>query len=184
MSESHSSPETGGTAEETDLLMRSNKRIKGNEVSNEIDKGETNAFPVITTREVLSYKDKLLGYNGDGYVFSDEEGDVLDEMSEDEDEVEEYYGDALKEKQAKVDWPIIPLRNDERRSLRSPWKKSLIINLLGKRISFKFLLAKLYKLWCGIQFKIVDLHNDHYLVKLKEKKDADFIIQGGPWVIA
>lgn len=147
MNEGNPISANGGTTEEDDLLLRSSKRMKEGD---SLDGGGTNEitmyFLIISKREVLSYKDRLLGYNGDGYVFSEEEEDDADNMEDSDDETEEYFGEALKEKQSKVDWPIIPLPNEERRQLCSPWKKSLIINVLGKRISFKFLLAKLYRL--------------------------------------
>lgn len=130
----------------------------------------------------MSYRDKLLGFNGKKFSEWDTLSDQGDLPKDDMDE--EFDEEAYRTKQAKVDWPIIPVTNQERRVMYAPWKNKVIINLLGKRVSFRFLLARLSKIWMGIQFKIVDIPNDHYMVKFYNEKDYDFVLEEGPWVIA
>lgn len=135
------------------------------------------------TRTVtLSYRDKLLGYNGCGQAFEEDP----EEFAKDQEFVygDDYIGEALKEKQSKVSWPIILISGEERSQLCNLWKRTLIINLLGKTVNFRFLQARLNKLWSGCQFYLVDIPNNHYLVRFADDKDYEHVLQDGPWVIA
>lgn len=65
-----------------------------------------------------------------------------------------------------------------------PWKWTLVINLLGRIVSFRFLQARLNKPWSGCQYQLVDILNDHYLVSFANDEDYNHVLQDGPWVIA
>ena len=51
-------------------------------------------------------------------------------------------------------------------------KRTVIIRLLGKRISYKTLCAKIEDLWRPSHgYKITDLDNEYYLVRFDNKED-------------
>lgn len=155
-------PPSGISSEEHDLLARSNKKIKANAIQDAnmddsmADGGdiasveEPPVSPAVTPpqRSALSYRDRLLGFNGDGYEMDDSDEDEWD--SDMEIDSDEYTGEALKAKQAKVSWPILPMTGEERKNLCKYWKNTLIINLLGKKLGFRFFLARLERLWSNI----------------------------------
>ncbi|OMO90964.1 reverse transcriptase [Corchorus capsularis] len=73
---------------------------------------------------------------------------------------------------------------DEKRLLRKPWRKSLIVKLLGKVLGFKALSAKIKTLWqIKGKYKIIDLGNDYFLFKFQHKSDYTHALDGGPWII-
>ena len=77
---------------------------------------------------------------------------------------------------------IISIEEEER--LNKSWKKTLIIKLLGKKISFRALESKLYQFWAreGI-LEIIDLSNNYYMVKFSSYYDYDFALTSGPQLI-
>lgn len=75
---------------------------------------------------------------------------------------------------------IIPSRAEERR-LRWPWKKTLIIKILGKRISFGFLKKKIDSIWVNVgTVQLFDLGNEFFLAKFSALEDYEFELTRGP----
>ena len=65
-----------------------------------------------------------------------------------------------------------------------PWKKTLIIKLLGRKVGFCMLETKLFQLWIrdGVM-EITDLTNDYYLVKFSAYLDYEFAFTIRLWLI-
>lgn len=60
----------------------------------------------------------------------------------------------------------ICLSKEENNHLCSPWKHSLIIKLLGKRITYQYLHEKLVPLWQVIEsFPLIDLGLNFFIAK-------------------
>ena len=60
---------------------------------------------------------------------------------------------------------IVTLTQEENKELCRPWKSSLIIKLLGKRLGMKFLKLRIQKMWVlRGSFEFLDMENDYYLV--------------------
>ncbi|KAF7811990.1 ribonuclease H [Senna tora] len=107
--------------------------------------------------------------------------------SSSEDELEEPYEEGQNgitvEKDA-FDRLNFTLNDREWRRLNRPFRKSLIIKLLGKTVGFKFLLRKVNQLWGRTdEVELVDLGNDYFLAKFDTYTDQDFALTGGPWII-
>ena len=61
--------------------------------------------------------------------------------------------------------PIIPMFVVKRKEWCKPWKNALIVNLVGKKIRFKFLKNKLEKLWVlRASMELIDMGNNYYVV--------------------
>ncbi|KAJ1381927.1 hypothetical protein SESBI_44715 [Sesbania bispinosa] len=86
-------------------------------------------------RKVVSYKDICLGEDKDA---SDED---TSESEEDDQEMEEDK-DSSDEETA-----IVKISKEERKEACKPWKNSVIVKLLGRRVGLKFLHLRLLKPW-------------------------------------
>ncbi|XP_052113885.1 uncharacterized protein LOC127744992 [Arachis duranensis] len=67
---------------------------------------------------------------------------------------------------------------------RSPWWDTLIVKLLGRRISLTALTRRLETMWGKMEsLEVIDLGNDFFLVKFFSHEDLDFALTEGPWKI-
>jgi hypothetical protein len=74
-------------------------------------------------------------------------------------------------------------KNEEKRIYR-PWRRGVIVKLLGKRIGYKALETRLKQMWVrkGV-ISIIDLGNDYYLVAFTHEEDQYGALMDGPWFI-
>ncbi|XP_028055105.1 uncharacterized protein LOC114259292 [Camellia sinensis] len=70
------------------------------------------------------------------------------------------------------------------KKIREPWRKCLIVRLLGKTIGYKLFMMKMTKLW-GLQadFEALDIGNGLFLVKFDMADDYMKVFTGGPWIV-
>ena len=115
------------------LLVRSNKkvRLEAPPTSQCMEDTEMTAGD----QKGTSFCDMLMGRPDESMQEEDEEGN----SEEDEEQT-------LEEDQDQ-DCPIIHVSKEEKRRVRKPWKKTLIIKLLGCNICFHFLQMKLKEKW-------------------------------------
>ncbi|KAF7842178.1 ribonuclease H [Senna tora] len=116
-----------------------------------------------------------------------EQTNSSDSESDEDENDEETEGDGVTgisvDKDA-FDRPNFTLSDKEWKRLTRPFKKSLIIKLLGKKIGFQFLLKKVNQIWGRTgEIELVDLGNDYFLAKFDTYSDQDFALTGGPWII-
>ncbi|XP_057730364.1 uncharacterized protein LOC130945678 [Arachis stenosperma] len=70
------------------------------------------------------------------------------------------------------------------KKLRHPWWDTLIVKLLGRRISLPVLSRRLESMWSKQgSIEVIDLGNDYFIVKFFSQEDLDFALTGGPWRI-
>ncbi|XVF15304.1 hypothetical protein REPUB_Repub09cG0139700 [Reevesia pubescens] len=82
-------------------------------------------------------------------------------------------------------WPSLPISADEHKELCAPWRKMLIIKVLGKSVGFNFLWNRLKQIWrLEEDFSLVDLGNDFFLVRVHNPDDYNFIISESHWIVA
>ncbi|XP_061372079.1 uncharacterized protein LOC133314599 [Gastrolobium bilobum] len=64
-----------------------------------------------------------------------------------------------------------------------PWQQSLIIKLLGKKLSINFLRKRLDNMWSrdGKIF-VTDIENDFFLVRFEKKSDMEHVLSGGKFI--
>lgn len=81
--------------------------------------------------------------------------------------------------------PEIPYTDEELEEWAKPWKNTLIVKVMGKRVNFRMLENKLRKEWVQHgTMSITDMAGDFYLVQLSDIEDYMHAIFEGPWKIA
>lgn len=166
--------------DEEDQRVRSTKKIKRNEEPNgdsnndsddthqdkdgmtEMDMGDTNAFTQQEkkSKDYTSYKNKhkLLGINGNEATDNSDESDSWRNKEESDSEIQD-----MEESQINPLCPSVPVTSEERIRLCKPWRKAVIIKLLGRKIGYRFLMGRLTKLWNLVgNFEFIDLQNDFF----------------------
>ncbi|KAI9126966.1 hypothetical protein K1719_001525 [Acacia pycnantha] len=69
--------------------------------------------------------------------------------------------------------------------LMRPFSRTLVVKLLGRQISYGFMLKKLKQLWERKgNIEVFDCENHFYLVNFQSLEDYMEALVGGPWVIA
>lgn len=120
----------------------------------------------------MSYKTILTGNNDRNKTETSEEEMAYDDEKEEED------------KESDTDCPVIKLTKEEKARLRKPWRQSLIIKVMGKRVGYAYLLRRLVTIWHPkSKIELITLENDYFLVKLGSVIDYEFAKYGGPWMI-
>ncbi|XP_031120258.1 uncharacterized protein LOC116023400 [Ipomoea triloba] len=80
--------------------------------------------------------------------------------------------------------PVIHVTKEEKESLRRPWRRTLIIKVLGRKVSYSYLLNRLQKMWKPeSSFDLIALDQDYFLAKFEALRDYDFAKYEGPWII-
>ena len=81
--------------------------------------------------------------------------------------------------------PIIPVHNWKKKEWCKPRKKDLIVNLLEKKIGFKFLKNKMEEIWgLNSTLNLTYVGNNYYIVWLNDEIDYNHALQDGPWMIS
>ncbi|GLT62212.1 hypothetical protein SLA2020_348660 [Shorea laevis] len=66
--------------------------------------------------------------------------------------------------------------------LSTPWKNSLIVKLLGKRVNYHMLCARLMREWrTEGEFEVIDIGKGYYVVKFSSIDDCSKVLTGGPY---
>ncbi|XP_061351945.1 uncharacterized protein LOC133296918 [Gastrolobium bilobum] len=134
--------------------------------------------------KLISYKDKMLQINGSGGVSKDEGVDVWIECQtreEDEEinldgEVTALDGDPL--------CPTYVYSKSQHKEDYKQWKNALIIKLIRKRISARFLAARLQRLWSLVgTYDLIDLDNCHLLFRFHNDEDYAHVLHEDPWIV-
>ncbi|KAI9108252.1 hypothetical protein K1719_020735 [Acacia pycnantha] len=80
--------------------------------------------------------------------------------------------------------PTFLLEEKERERLMKPFRRTLIVKLLGRQPSYGFIVKKLRQIWeTKGNIDIFDLENNFYLVNFQHLDDYMEALTGGPWVI-
>lgn len=78
----------------------------------------------------------------------------------------------------------IILSNEEKTMIYMPWKHSVIIKMVGKKVSHQYLKKRLNKLWKPTEILIlIDLGWDFFIAKFKLLENMQKALQEGPWFI-
>lgn len=78
----------------------------------------------------------------------------------------------------------IVVTDDELSKWAKPWRNSLIVKILGKKVSYRMLENKLRRSWLlNGDMRISDLAEDFYLVELSDIEDYRHALFEGPWKV-
>ncbi|CAL2226548.1 unnamed protein product [Prunus armeniaca] len=81
--------------------------------------------------------------------------------------------------------PSIQFSEKAMSRLCKPWKNASIVKLLGRSHTYNYLHDRLQQKWSlKGGWKLVDLVNDYFVVKFELEEDLEFVLTGGPWIIA
>lgn len=116
---------------------------------------------------IRSYKESLAGVRFE----SQEENEVVS----DDDDID---------REEDPECPEVRLTKEEKIRLRKPWKCSLIIKVLGRKVGYTYLCKQLHKLWHPkAKMELVALDDEYFLVKFNSVDDYEFAKYSGPWMI-
>lgn len=97
-------------------------------------------------------------------------------------EVESDNEDTTKEFDPEC--PRIVITKEEKARIRRPWRRTLIIKLLGKTIGYNLLLRRLEAMWkLESPMELIDLDQDYFLARFEAQRDYDYARFEGPWMI-
>lgn len=132
-------------------------------------------------RPLVSYNDICVGVSGGGKGADDMgcEQEFLFEEDVDEDPFE--YG--METETMKTIDPlclVVCLTREDLVEARLPWKKAVIVKLLGRKVGLMFLRARLRKLWQPTgSMEMADLENDYFLIRFSKWDDVKRTFEGG-----
>lgn len=155
------------TSQEEDLLSRSTKKVK------DLEEEVVNTLP--------SYKDRLLtpiGGDTMGKMVEHQEQDVTMSDTTPNQQPEGSNKSGLK-------GPVIPLSDEELALWSNPWKNTLVVNVLGKRVNYRLIENKLNQAWTkNGSIQIIDMHDGYFQVVFKSEEDYKHALFEGPWKVA
>lgn len=62
----------------------------------------------------------------------------------------------------------------------TPWFNTLVVNVMGRRVNFRSLEAKLQRSWThNGKIQIIDLHDGFYQIIFTSQEDYNFALYGG-----
>ncbi|GAV68679.1 DUF4283 domain-containing protein [Cephalotus follicularis] len=80
--------------------------------------------------------------------------------------------------------PKLKLSSEEKRRLLAPWRKTLIVKLLGKSIRIKLMSNIVRRLWQTVRdFELLEVGHGYLLTKFDNVHDCSGVLTGGPWLI-
>lgn len=139
----------------------------------------------VDTCKTHSFREALL--NERGFTEEGEASRVFDEneiLPEDR-----WYLDP--EEGVKIDYnnedaiPVIPVSDEELQDWCDPWKLTLVVNVLDKKLSFRVLESKINRDWARFgKVKIIDLPRGFYAVQFESDDDYKHVLFEGPWRVA
>ncbi|XP_061366136.1 uncharacterized protein LOC133309393 [Gastrolobium bilobum] len=189
-----------------DLLERSVKKAKENGVEDshmgdEMNEEELNeegekpsgrkdplnsesSYSPVDGKKLVSYKDIVLQLNGEDDEGGNDEDDWMSIQRKEEDD----FGRMEEEVPVEQKNPFCPVYHfsmAQHKEDCKKWRSALIIKLLGRKISNRFLISRLLRQWSlKGRFEVIDLENGYILVNLHDGNDYHHVLHEGPWVVA
>lgn len=131
-----------------------------------------------------SYRDSLLKMKG----ASATEGPDFSEMWDDDVAENKWYQEVSDDEPVNPEFdpcPVIPVSQEEYQKWCSDWALSLVVHVLGKRVSIRVLESRLRSFWVKDgDIQIIDLPQDYYLVHFSAETDYLHALYEGPWLVA
>lgn len=182
LSEAAAPAVTHRSPEDQDLLVRSTKKYKryrdavasSSSAPPEEQMNETPTEAEAVTPESSQWR-TLTQTPQDGWArkgFQPQEEEVVSE------------DDTMDDGTFKSEFPIIPVTKEEKERLRRPWRRSLIIKVLGRTVNYTYLQQRLQWMWRpeGV-FDLIAISDDYFIAKFESLKDYEYAKFEGPWMI-
>lgn len=79
---------------------------------------------------------------------------------------------------------FISLSAEDKTRIYKPWQYSLIIKLIGKKMSHQILKQKLTYIWKPTEdLNLVNLGSDDFLIKFKKEQNILHVLHNEPWFV-
>lgn len=132
--------------------------------------------------ESKSFREALLSVQG----LSDGEVRLEGEWEEEELPENRWYKEVvIPEEKRKGGLLEIKVSDEEIMNWSEQWQKTLVINVLGKKVNYRALENKLNRDWARAgKIKIIDMPRGFYAVQFAEDADYNHALFEGPWMIA
>lgn len=183
LSEGGSPATTTRSPEDEDLLQRSTKKTKRGRnttvqpVSTPRD-GADQVTPLsagIMSPEAVQWKTPVETPNSAWNRKVSFDTAELEAVSEEE---------SMEEDKSDPNCPIIPVTKEEKERLRRPWRKTLIVKVLGRKVNYHYLRQRLQRMWKPeANFDLIAIDQDYFLARFEERRDYEFAKFEGPWII-
>ncbi|XP_019161010.1 PREDICTED: uncharacterized protein LOC109157614 [Ipomoea nil] len=80
--------------------------------------------------------------------------------------------------------PMIRLTKSEIEAIRAPWRKALIIKVMGRRVGYAYLQHRLTSMWKPKgSMDLIAIANEYFLVRFGSVDDLEFSMYEGPWMV-
>lgn len=80
--------------------------------------------------------------------------------------------------------PIVDLPWEEYRALWKPWRRALILKVLGRKLNFKIVEQRVRKLWqLDLRCELIDMAKGFIIACFYSQKDYLKVLEGGPWMV-
>ncbi|XP_019182142.1 PREDICTED: uncharacterized protein LOC109177287 [Ipomoea nil] len=80
--------------------------------------------------------------------------------------------------------PTIRLTKEEVEAIRAPWRLSLIVKVMGRKVGYAYLLRRLTAMWKPKgRMDLIAIDNDYFLVRFGSMEDLEFAMFEGPWMV-
>jgi len=184
--------ERGLSAEESDQLSRSTKKMKragdfglGSDANIDMDLGtprdiesEQEGQPPHAVGCLISYRDTLQR-NNPNLMFETCDNPIW---------IAEANTDTLDDGEPVEDddplCPTILLTAEEKKVLREPWRNALIICMFDKGSGYLQLKQRRKTKWAlRGDFSLIDIGCDYYVTRFTNMEDYDHVMMNGPWMI-
>ncbi|XP_061360020.1 uncharacterized protein LOC133304064 [Gastrolobium bilobum] len=142
-----------------------------------------------STEERMSFKEMLMRHNGEWEMHEAEE----EFQSEKEDE--NFVDAEAESKEDSKNPEVVRVKDGDgktnfqlsagfKKRAWMPWRKALYEKLLGKKLALPIMKKRLENMWAreGKNF-VTDVENGFFFLRFSDKKDMDFAVTAGPWVL-
>ncbi|XP_031101937.1 uncharacterized protein LOC116005840 [Ipomoea triloba] len=125
-----------------------------------------------------SYRDSVVGSGSGAAPF------LLANLSDDEVEADPMGNEDLGLEDSDPLCPRIRFTAKEKDQIRAPWRQSLIIKVMGRRVGYAYLLHRLNTMWHPKgRMELIALENDYFLVRFGMVEDLEFAKFESHWMI-
>lgn len=133
-----------------------------------------------------SFKEALMKVIGGEGISDGCWADLLkDDLPENRWYQDAHDGNPIATKQPNPSCPIVYATKEELADWAKPWKNTLFVKLMGKRVNYRLIERKLRAEWVkNGTMSITDMADDFYMVKLSDMEDYRHALFEGPWKIA
>ncbi|GKV16524.1 hypothetical protein SLEP1_g27155 [Rubroshorea leprosula] len=174
---SESSPDPPPSAEESDSLERSIKRIKDDRPST---LSSEPPIPGVVPPNQKSFKDMLIDGGADPIPSMITVEELMAAGDKVQAQAPMMANDVAGVPKKSIPKAYIPKAIWQK--LCAPWKNSLIVNLLGKRVNYHLLCNRLVREWrTEDEFEVIDIGKGFYVVKFSSPEDCSRVLIGGPY---